>query len=526
MGLKKVRSEELGVRNCVFILFLVGFASISCLANANNEIEIYNNIYRNINIGETADAIKLCKKQIKKNKDNIAWSYLLSQAYLIQGDYDLAKETLSKLPQSKDVVRLLNNCTIADSLTRNPLPYAPKYMGDSLNTIYDNIWPTLSPKEDILFTTVVVSGNAFPQEDIYYSLPIEGKGWTPAKALPAPINSDENEGSQCFSADGKYMFLVRCNRRDGYGSCDIYYCIKIGNYWSRPINAGTVINTRAWESTPVVSADFTTLYFSSNQRPNKGGKDIFKAEIGILPSGHLEFYNVKNMGDSINTFYDETAPFIHADSRTLYFSSDALGSMGGLDVFYSRMDSTGNWSKPKNMGYPLNSVRDDIGFCTNLSGEKGYISARRNDSISSNMVIFEVDMPKEMRPQPILLVNNSEFSAIEAGGKIVLNNILFDFNESSLLENSKKELDKLAKILIESPEFNITINGHTDSIGSAEYNQILSMERAISVSEYLKIKGIDSNRMQCNGMGSSAPLLPNNSEENRAKNRRIEIEFY
>ena len=509
----------------IILLFLI-LISISCWASPEKELALYNDIYYKINVGDTADAIKLCKKQIKKNKDNIAWSYLLSQAYLMQGDYNLAKETLSKLPPSKDVIRLLNNCTVADSPTQNPLPYTPRYMGDSVNTVYDNIWPSLTPKEDILFTTVVVSGNAFPQEDIYYSLPIEGNAWAPAKALPEPINTDENEGSQCFSADGKYMFLVRCNQRDGYGSCDIYYCIKKGHYWSKPINAGKVINSRAWESTPAVSADFTTLYFSSNQKPSKGGKDIFKAEIGILPSGYLEFYNVKNIGDSINSFYDETAPFIHADGRTLYFSSDAIGSMGGLDVFYSRMDSTGIWSKPQNMGYPLNSVRDDIGFCTNLSGEKGYISAPRNVGTSSNMVIYEVNMPKKVRPLPTLLVNNSEFSAIKAGGKVIMNNILFDFNESTLVESSKKELDKLANILTESPELNIIISGHTDSIGNADYNQILSMKRAISVSEYLNAKGIEKERMRCKGFGSSAPLLPNNSEENRAKNRRIEIEFY
>jgi outer membrane protein OmpA-like peptidoglycan-associated protein len=200
--------------------------------------------------------------------------------------------------------------------------------------------------------------------------------------------------------------------------------------------------------------------------------------------------------------------------------------MGGLDVFYSRMDSVGIWTRPQNMGYPLNSVRDDIGFCTNLSGEKGYISAPRNVGTSSNMVIYEVNMPKKVRPLPTLLVNNSEFSAIKAGGKVIMNNILFDFNESTLVESSKKELDKLANILTESPELNIIISGHTDSIGNADYNQILSMKRAISVSEYLNAKGIEKERMRCKGFGSSAPLLPNNSEENRAKNRRIEIEFY
>ena len=94
MGLRKVRSEELGVRSFIFILFFVGISSTACLANANNEIEIYNNIYHNISIGETANAITLCKKQIKKDKKSPHWPYLLAQAYLQQGDYALAKETL------------------------------------------------------------------------------------------------------------------------------------------------------------------------------------------------------------------------------------------------------------------------------------------------------------------------------------------------------------------------------------------------------------------------------------------------
>lgn len=494
-----------------------------------NELEIYNEIHYKINNGETAYAIKLCKKQIKKNKDNFSWQYLLSQAYLAQGEYQLAKETLSKLPASRDVVRLIKNCTVADSLTKNPLPYAPKYLGDSLNTIYDNIWPCISPKEDILFTTVVVNEKSYHQEDIYFSIPIDSNRWTPAKPLPVPLNSDENEGSQCFSADGKYMFMVRCNQRDSYGSCDIYYCIKKGNSWSRPINAGKVINTRGWESTPSVSADFSTLYFSSNQKPNKGGKDIFKAGIGVLPSGLLEFFDVQNLGDTINTIYDETAPFIHPDGVTLYFSSDGHESMGGLDVFFSRQDSIANWTKPQNMGYPLNNTSDNFGFCTNLAGDKGYISSAKDNIASNNMVIYEVSLPKQVRPLPTLFIEegyNLQFSKISDGSSISLDNILFDFNKSTLLESSLPQLDKVSKILIENSNLNVEIIGHTDSIGSASYNQELSMKRAISVRDYLVSKGISSSRFTCKGMGDSFPLLPNTTEENRAKNRRIEFKFY
>ena len=526
MGLRKVRSEELGVRSFIFILFFVGISSTACLANANNEIEIYNNIYHNISIGETANAITLCKKQIKKDKKNPHWPYLLAQAYLQQGDYALAKETLSKLAPSKDVLRLMKNCQVADSLTKHPSAYQLRYLGDSLNTAHNNIWPTLTPTEDIFFTTVVINGM---QEDIYYSLPLKNAPWGIAKPLPAPLNSNENEGSQSFSADGKYMFLVRCNQRDGYGSCDIYYCMKIGKSWSRPINVGNVINTRGWESTPSVSADFTTLYFSSNQKPNVGGKDIFKAEIGILPNGYLEFYNVKNLGDSINTIYDETAPFIHPDGVTLYFSSNGHESMGGLDVFYSRKDSAGAWQKPQNMGFPLNNTRDNFGFCTNLAGDKGYISAHKDNLPRNNMVIYEVTIPREYRPLPTIFIKENgalQFSKISNGTSISLNNILFEFNESTLLESSFAELNKVCKILTEYSNLNVEIVGHTDSIGNAQYNEILSMKRAISVREYLVSKGISAERINCSGMGASMPLLPNTTEENRAKNRRIEFQFY
>ena len=506
-----------------FLLFIILFFAIGAYAD---EIEIYNNIYQKIRVGNTAEAIKLCKKQIKKDKKNPTWQYLLGEAYLQNGDYNAGIETLSTLSPSKDVVRLMKNCLVADSLTKHPHPYHLKYMGDSLNTVHDNIWPTLTPTEDIFFTTVVVNGM---EEDIYYSIPQKDGLWSISQPLPPNLNTNENEGSQSFSANGKYMFFVRCNQRDGYGSCDIYYCIKTGNSWSKPINAGKVINTRAWESTPSVSADFSTLYFSSNQKPNKGGKDIFAAEIGVLANGYLEFYNVKNLGDTINTIYDETAPFIHADGVTLYFSSDGHESMGGLDVFYSSKDSSGIWSKPQNMGYPLNNTRDNFGFCTNLSGDKGYISSAKDNIASNNMVIYEVTIPKEFRAQPTLIVKKDsrvEFSKISDGSSISLDNILFDFNKSTLLEASKTQLDKLSKILAEHTNLSVEIVGHTDSIGSADYNKDLSMKRAISVSEYLISKGISASRISCFGKGAAEPLFPNTTEENRAKNRRIEFKFY
>jgi outer membrane protein OmpA-like peptidoglycan-associated protein len=181
------------------------------------------------------------------------------------------------------------------------------------------------------------------------------------------------------------------------------------------------------------------------------------------------------------------------------------------------------------MGYPLNNTRDNFGFCTNLIGDKGYISAYKDNLPSNNMVIYEVTMPRVFRPQPTIFIKEEsglQFSKISDGTSISLNNILFEFNKSTLLESSFAEIDKVCKILTETSNLNVEIVGHTDSIGSAEYNEILSMKRAISVRDYLVSKGISVERINCLGLGASKPLLPNTSEENRAKNRRIEFKFY
>jgi outer membrane protein OmpA-like peptidoglycan-associated protein len=181
------------------------------------------------------------------------------------------------------------------------------------------------------------------------------------------------------------------------------------------------------------------------------------------------------------------------------------------------------------MGYPLNNTRDNFGFCTNLAGDKGYISAHKDNLPRNNMVIYEVTVPRELRPLPTIFIKEEgalQFSKISDGTSISLDNILFDFNKSSLLESSFAQLNKLHKILTEVSNLNVEIIGHTDSIGSADYNKDLSMKRAISVREYLISKGISADRFTCKGMGASEPLLPNTTEENRSKNRRIEFKFY
>jgi hypothetical protein len=193
------------------------------------------------------------------------------------------------------------------------------------------------------------------------------------------------------------MFFVACNRSDGKGSCDVYYAMKNNNEFSKAMNAGDIVNTKYWESTPSFSASGNELYFSSNRPGGVGGKDIWKCDVKILPTGNLEFSNPVNLGKPINTFKNEISPFIHSDNKTLYFSSDGLPGMGNFDIFMSQRDSLGNWSNPSNIGYPINTHKDEIGFVVAAQGDKGYLSSDQYSKGRYNKQIFEVILPENKR---------------------------------------------------------------------------------------------------------------------------------
>ena len=198
------------------------------------------------------------------------------------------------------------------------------------------------------------------QEDMYVSH-WNGSKWSYSEPLPAPMNGYGNEGSQSFSADGRYMFFVQCTNRENIGSCDIWYSIRKGDKWSNPINLGEPANSRYWESNPVMSPTGDMIYFTSNRPEGLGGKDIWCVQVYIDDYGYLKTYNPQPLGKPINTDKDEFAPFIHADNHTLYFSSDGHKGLGGQDIFRSVHNDDGSWSTPENLGYPINTHGDESG---------------------------------------------------------------------------------------------------------------------------------------------------------------------
>jgi outer membrane protein OmpA-like peptidoglycan-associated protein len=223
--------------------------------------------------------------------------------------------------------------------------------------------------------------------------------WSKSESLGAPTNTAQNEGAQSFSVDGRYMFFVACDRSTSHGGCDIYYSIRKGTQWSLAINPGRPLNSQYWESTPSFSPAGDEIYFSSNRPGGKGNQEIWVSKVTIMENGRLAFSTPTNLGAPVNTTEDEFSPFIHADNKTLYFSSTGHLGLGGYDIYYARKNPDRTFMTPRNIGYPINTHRDEQGFCVNAQGDKAYLSSNGIINNGRGKDIYEISLPEALRPE-------------------------------------------------------------------------------------------------------------------------------
>lgn len=280
----------------------------------------------------------------------------------------------------------------------NPVPFSPVNLGKNVNTPNDEYINAVKADGLMLyFTGRQNNAQGIPGgDDFYYAIRNNDTSvWQPSIILIPPINTSGDEGALTISPDGRYLLFAGCQWEDGFGSCDIYASKFSGSRAGTPVNLGAVINSGSWESQPSLAADGRTLYFASARGGGKGKSDIWKSYLG----DDGRWSKPENLGDTINTSGSEMAPFIHPDGQTLYFSSDRHVGMGGIDLFMSRLDSSGHWSKPQNLGFPLNTSGDEINIVVSTSGEKGFISANQLGGFGG-YDIFEFDLYDQIRPIP------------------------------------------------------------------------------------------------------------------------------
>jgi outer membrane protein OmpA-like peptidoglycan-associated protein len=292
------------------------------------------------------------------------------------------------------------NCEFAINALKNPVPFNPVNIGSSVNTTDDEYWPTITADgQTLMFTRQPVSrsgssGKEFLEEDFFVSCFTED-AWQKAVNAGAPLNTRQNEGAQTLSSNGRYMYFTACDRSGGMGSCDIYFSAFNEGKWSEPYNLRAPVNSSHWESQPSVSADGKTLFFSGNRPGGMGGKDLWYSTM----NDRNQWTTPVNMGDKINTDGDEMSPFIHFDGKTLYFASDGITGLGGFDIFMTRMNSDSTWSAPQNLGYPINTYNDETGLVIESGGQKAYFSSIRD--IRNGKDIFYFDLYESIRPAPV-----------------------------------------------------------------------------------------------------------------------------
>jgi len=376
----------------------VNFKAGFCLLNngqAEKAIPYLEKAMRNIDEKGTKDY------DYRNKKAPIETYFYLGQAYHLAYKFDESLLVLSKLKgylnpeQDADFIKKINLIMRYDTngikFVAHPVKMIVKNLGDSINTTYSEHSPVFTADESMLFFTsrrenghkILPDGQY--DEDIYYSTSDDDGNWSKAKNIGNIINTKEHDATVSLSIDGRELYLYR---DDDNGSIFVT-TLDNNNKWTIPIKLPYPINSKYRETHASLGADNMTLYFTSDRPGGYGGLDIYV--VRRLPNGKWGI--PQNLGPRINTPYDEEGPFIHPDGKTLFFSSKGHNSMGGYDIFYSNYnEDTHTWSKPQNLGYPINTTSDDVFYVPTPDGKRAYYASKQFNS-KGKTDIFLITIP-------------------------------------------------------------------------------------------------------------------------------------
>ena len=435
-------------------------------------------------------------------------------------------------------------------------------LGTPVNTDDHNATVGLAPDGQRMLVYVGINGGDLLETTL------SGSAWNKPRRLNSRINTTAHETSASYSPDGRYLYFVS-DREGGAGSSDIYKVDLDGK--NTPVNLGPAINTAYGEEGAFMAPDGKTLYFSSEGHNSMGGYDIFKS---VLENG--KWSTPENLGWPINTPDDDVFFVTSASGRHGYYSSDRPGGLGAKDIY--RITFLGPEKQPllseedqllasrlapikqtvlapavavttaqvtilkgtvtdATTRLPLDAAIDLI---DNTSGQT--IANFRSNATSGRYLVSlpsgtnygivvrqdgylfhseNFDLPAGAAFAEV--VKDIPLKKLEVGTTIVLRNIFFDTGKATLRPESTAELERLQKLLTETPALKLEMAGHTDDVGEAVLNQDLSQRRAQAVVAYLTQHGIAAARLTAMGYGENKPEVPNTSKGNRQLNRRTEF---
>ncbi len=268
-------------------------------------------------------------------------------------------------------------------------------VGPAINTNGDEYFPYLVNNNVYLYYTK--RQDIAQKEDVFVSEKLNNV-WQAGQSLTS-LNTKVNEGMTTFVRDGKKMYFTACERENVKGACDIWEAEAEGKKVKKIQTVADFLNSDSWDAQASISCDGNVIYFASNRPGGYGGTDIWisqKEEDG-------KWSEPKNMGANVNTAGDEEAPFITNDGKMLYFSSTGHFGMGEQDIYFVRKQKDGLWSKPYNLGPPVNSAARELGFFLSADGKVGYFSSDREGGYGG-MDIYKFELPAQLTADPITFV--------------------------------------------------------------------------------------------------------------------------
>lgn len=492
-------------------------------------------------------------------------------------NYDIYSEND---PSSQLALNGIQGCELAPEWKKSPTRYEVHRM-DKFNSRraefspmltggkYDQLYFASSRTKDKEAKISAITGQN--NNDLFVVKQDERGAWLAPQVLEDEVNTEFDEGTPSFSADGNTMYYTYCAQDpEGPRTSEIYISTRSSAKWGKGTRATIVKDSVTALGHPSISPDGKYLYYVSDAVGGFGGKDIFRSKV----LGSNSFGPMENLGEAINTAGDEMFPYCR-DSVTLYFASNGHPGMGGLDLFKATQDSTGNWTVV-NLGAPINSSGDDFGITFAGQAEKGFFSSNRNDArgydhlysfelptitISIEGFVNDVDeypieeatvrivgkdglnvkvpvkkdgsyhveLERDIRyvmmasargylnqnyelqtaPEEKSETYIVDFFLSPISKPVVIENIFYDFDKATLRPESKKALDELIKMLNDNPNVTIELGAHTDRKGSDQYNERLAGRRAQSVVDYLIAGGIKADRLEAKGYGESVPKTIN-----------------
>ncbi|HEX5003395.1 MAG TPA: OmpA family protein [Bacteroidia bacterium] len=549
-------------------------------------------------MGNWKEASNWYAKSVKDNDKNpdAVWRY--AESLQATGMYDEAIAQFNSYrqlnPEDARTAGSIEACTNAQQWKDKPTRAVVENM-TAFNTKYFDFAPSPSNVPNgIFFTSSRMEATGNSNDGWYgekyfdlFGVAMDNNGkWSTPTAAPTPLNSSGSDGAACWDAKTNTLYFTHCEKIKGKeGMCRIMKSVYADSKWSTPEPlpfASEDYNT----GHPTISADGSTMFFSSDMPGTLGGKDIFMVRWDAATS---TWGTPVNLGSSINTPKDEMFPYASADNK-IYFSSNGHGGMGGLDI-YSSMGDGGSWSAAINLKSPMNSPGDDFGIMFD-SPTSGFLTSSREGGLGGDDIysfrmpppvfnvsgrVYDTDTKESISGATVELfgsdgtslsvntgadgmytyalkpetkykvsasytgyltkflevttvgledskdfVGDFDFPLKSTAKPIELPEIFYDLDKATLRPESKKELDGLIKVLDENPTITIRIEAHTDTRASDQYNIDLSNRRAKSVLDYLVKNGVDKARLSSVGYGESRPRISDDEIAKMATNEEKE----